>query len=481
MLSDLPEPQPSVAAIELAALRNLPVPVVIASTEAQIVTANRAAEKLFKWWKSPSISSSSRISSLSGVALDQLGIDLGTVNWKDLFQIRQLPRESQAASLSSVTNLSSIANPLRFACNRVDDHVELDEEAFGETDDDRQDFRISISSQKRGNPEESDLNPMSGPQPSILRALLTVSSLRLKDGTYLMLMFSEVMPYCSDEPTNDTVLIDLDIGEAARNEALSNASAAIARMKMAIFNSTSAWSCIMTADEKYFLANKHVMDWMGGNLFERMSYDGDRVASEFHIWDEHFTRRLEPYEIPIIRVVRERERYCKQRIGLFNPVSGARKTLEVRGYCLNDDKTGEFIGGIAYGTEAEDYEVWLDRQRNQVDHRTICNTLPHLVTTTNQAGEAEFHSTRWYEYTGLPNGEPLGHRYTEAFHPDEVDAYMSKWLDCLATGTPFLDEARLRRYDGVYRWFLMRAVPQIEDGRVVRWSVCGEVMNVTVH
>jgi formate hydrogenlyase transcriptional activator len=44
------------------------------------------------------------------------------------------------------------------------------------------------------------------------------------------------------------------------------------------------------------------------------------------------------------------------------------------------------------------------------------------------------------------------------------------WRSVLASGEPGEMEARLRRFDGVYRWFLFRATPSFDaDGRVVKW------------
>jgi PAS domain S-box-containing protein len=47
---------------------------------------------------------------------------------------------------------------------------------------------------------------------------------------------------------------------------------------------------------------------------------------------------------------------------------------------------------------------------------------------------------------------------------------MATWLGLLASGEPGQEEARLRRFDGEYRWFLFRAEPvRDEQGEVVRW------------
>jgi PAS domain S-box-containing protein len=76
---------------------------------------------------------------------------------------------------------------------------------------------------------------------------------------------------------------------------------------------------------------------------------------------------------------------------------------------------------------------------------------------------------RFPEYTGLSAEEGLGWGWMmKAFHPD--DQAMEEWRAAFAAGQPFEKEARLRRADGAYRWFLLRAVPlRDEQGKVIRW------------
>ena len=54
--------------------------------------------------------------------------------------------------------------------------------------------------------------------------------------------------------------------------------------------------------------------------------------------------------------------------------------------------------------------------------------------------------------------------------PSDLENLMATWLGLLASGEPGQEEARLRRFDGEYRWFLFRAVPvRDERGKLVRW------------
>jgi PAS domain S-box-containing protein len=109
-------------------------------------------------------------------------------------------------------------------------------------------------------------------------------------------------------------------------------------------------------------------------------------------------------------------------------------------------------------------------QRSQAYLGRVLDTIPTLTWTMLPDGSNEFLSKKWEEYTGLPVNESHGWAWQPAFHPDDLSALVGKWMDMLAKGEPGEQEARLRRFDGVYRWFLIRAEPfRDETGAIVRW------------
>src|SRR5713226_2525179 len=100
--------------------------------------------------------------------------------------------------------------------------------------------------------------------------------------------------------------------------------------------------------------------------------------------------------------------------------------------------------------------------------RLIIDTIPALVWRKLPNGSADFLNQHFREYTGLSLQDGLGWGWMNAFHPD--DRLMEEWRTALAAGKPFEKEARLRRTDGQYRWFLLRAVPlRDEQGNIVNW------------
>src|SRR4029453_4159066 len=95
---------------------------------------------------------------------------------------------------------------------------------------------------------------------------------------------------------------------------------------------------------------------------------------------------------------------------------------------------------------------------------------PGLGWTALPDGQAEFLNDRWRAYTGMTAEQAAGVGWAEAIHPEDRERLIDYWQSCLASGTPVDAEARLRRYDGAYRWFQFRANPLRDGaGNISRW------------
>ena len=105
-----------------------------------------------------------------------------------------------------------------------------------------------------------------------------------------------------------------------------------------------------------------------------------------------------------------------------------------------------------------------------VDSRLAIDAIPALVWITFPDGHVEYLNRRWIEYTGLNLEYAVGWGWEAAIHPDDLPGLMEYWVALLASGRPGETEARLRRFDGVYLWYLFRAIPLHDDaGNVVKW------------
>jgi PAS domain S-box-containing protein len=102
--------------------------------------------------------------------------------------------------------------------------------------------------------------------------------------------------------------------------------------------------------------------------------------------------------------------------------------------------------------------------------RAIIDTIPVLAWSARPEGSAEFFNRRWLDYAGLSIEEARDWGWTAAVHPDDLNRLTDYWRSILASGEPGEIEARLRRFDGEYRWFLFRAEPLRDDlGNILRW------------
>src|SRR2546427_1564316 len=102
--------------------------------------------------------------------------------------------------------------------------------------------------------------------------------------------------------------------------------------------------------------------------------------------------------------------------------------------------------------------------------RLTIATIPVLAWCTRPDGSTEFLNQRWLDYTGLAIVEARGWGWKVAIHPDDLPQLLDVWQRLLASGKPGELEARLRRADGVYRWFLFRVEPLRDpQGTIVKW------------
>jgi PAS domain S-box-containing protein len=110
----------------------------------------------------------------------------------------------------------------------------------------------------------------------------------------------------------------------------------------------------------------------------------------------------------------------------------------------------------------------MDQPETQL--RIMIDMIPALAWCCFADGATEFTNKRWLDYTGLSEDEALGWGWQRSVHPDDLGKLVETWRAVLASGEPGGGEARIRRFDGEYRWFLIRAEPfRDKHGNVVRW------------
>ena len=181
--------------------------------------------------------------------------------------------------------------------------------------------------------------------------------------------------------------------------------------------------------------------------------------------------------------------FPEPRLAVANPVGGGTASIAVAPIGFGGDavivvgsRRPDFPTAaerLLLGIAANEATIALQRWQAEAEERTrqteqelrlVIDTIPALVWSALPDGSVNFVNKRMLEYTGLPLEDVKGWGWTAAWHPGDRATLMKEWRAALAAGEPFTKEARVRRADGEYRWFLWRTVPRRDKlGKIVTW------------
>jgi PAS domain S-box-containing protein len=135
------------------------------------------------------------------------------------------------------------------------------------------------------------------------------------------------------------------------------------------------------------------------------------------------------------------------------------------------EEHGEVLKWYGIATDIEDRkraeEALLKREHNL---NLIINAIPALSWSARLDGSADFFNQHYLDFVGLSAEQAQDWGWTGAVHPEDLNGLAGTWQSIMATGKAGDAEARLRRFDGEYRWFLFRASPlRDESGNIVKW------------
>ncbi|MES1256973.1 MAG: PAS domain-containing protein, partial [Acidobacteriota bacterium] len=135
------------------------------------------------------------------------------------------------------------------------------------------------------------------------------------------------------------------------------------------------------------------------------------------------------------------------------------------------DQSGMIVKWYGTNADIQDRKEAEEALRSsERDLRSIIETIPGLVWCASPDGELNYVNRRLLEYTKATLDEWAKGGWTSFVHPNDKDRMLGQWWNALATGRMKEVQCRLRRWDGVYRWFQMFGQAALDDqDRVVRW------------
>ena len=139
--------------------------------------------------------------------------------------------------------------------------------------------------------------------------------------------------------------------------------------------------------------------------------------------------------------------------------------FETRAFPVGDECIGVYFRDI---TDQHDAELQLLQSEQRF--KAAVAAIEGVVWTNNPQGEMVGEQPLWGELTGQTFEQYQGFGWADAVHPDDAQPTIDAWQVAVANKQPFTFEHRLRRHDGIWRLFAIRAIPVLDDfGNIREW------------
>jgi len=108
---------------------------------------------------------------------------------------------------------------------------------------------------------------------------------------------------------------------------------------------------------------------------------------------------------------------------------------------------------------AERRRAFEELRAEEQRFRTLANAIPQLAWISDGEGRRFWYNDRWYEFSGSSFEQSRDLGWQQLHHPDHLDRVRRSQSEAFARGALWEETFPLRRRDGAWRWFLVRAVP----------------------
>src|SRR5882762_2799316 len=204
-------------------------------------------------------------------------------------------------------------------------------------------------------------------------------------------------------------------------------------------------------------------------------------------------QRVHPEDVDLVKHAIDRAsqdgRDFEHEYRLVMPDSSV-KYVHVMAHALSHESGGvEFVGAVMDVSDRKRAEEELRRSEALAEQRLrlVVDTTPAMLNSCRPDGYLDYVNKGWLDYFGFsletaldradvmkmsrPSKTDLhGSDWQPVIHPEDLPGFTDHWKSMLVSGKPGEREARMRRFDGAYRWHLFRAVPLYDEtGKLVKW------------
>jgi PAS domain S-box-containing protein len=119
-------------------------------------------------------------------------------------------------------------------------------------------------------------------------------------------------------------------------------------------------------------------------------------------------------------------------------------------------------------------------RKSEYEFHMLAESMPQIVWITNADGWNTYCNQQWVEYTGQTLEESKGPGWSMPLHPDDLQFAIDAWQNAIENGATYSIEGRLRRFDGIYKWWLIRGIPILDtNGTVLKWfGTCTDINEI---
>jgi len=150
--------------------------------------------------------------------------------------------------------------------------------------------------------------------------------------------------------------------------------------------------------------------------------------------------------------------------------NGAYALVLDRGYILHDEYGTPYrmlssMMDVTQLRKAEqDYIASIEQQK------FLAESMPLIVWTASPVGKVNFINHQFTAYTGMTVQKARGLGWEDVIEPEHLKSLKKLWRDSIRRKQDFATEIKLRRKDGVYRWYLLRARAKKDaNGKLAMW------------
>jgi PAS domain S-box-containing protein len=119
---------------------------------------------------------------------------------------------------------------------------------------------------------------------------------------------------------------------------------------------------------------------------------------------------------------------------------------------------------------AELQQSYAEIQESERQLKLLTEAIPQQIWSATADGNVQYCNQHLLRFVGRSMEEMQGGKFFSIVHPEDLGLFREAWESAFRSGNRFEGEWRVRRADGLYRWFLVRGVPQqSSDGQIARW------------